>query len=71
MFSADVPDLSTFSEAVVSDPVQPGQLQPSPFRSFGFDFAVIVLLSAADYAVAKASKCHATWSNPPRPIDST
>jgi hypothetical protein len=41
---------------VVSDPVQPGQLQLSPFRSFGFDFAVIVLLSAADYALAKASK---------------
>ena len=41
---------------VVSDPPEPGQLQLSPFRSFGFDFAVIVLLSAADYAVARASK---------------
>jgi hypothetical protein len=41
---------------VVSDPVQPGQLQLSPFRSFGFDSAVIVLLSATDYAVPRASK---------------
>jgi hypothetical protein len=41
---------------VVSDPVQPGQLQLSPFRSFGFDSAVIVLLSATDYAVSRASK---------------
>lgn len=37
---------------VVSDPAGPGQLQLSPFRSFGFDSAVIVLLSATDYAVA-------------------
>jgi hypothetical protein len=41
---------------VVSDPPEPGQLQLSPFRSFGFDSAVIVLLSAADYAVARAAK---------------
>jgi hypothetical protein len=41
---------------VVSDPPEPGQLQLSPFRSFGFDAAVIVLLSAADYAVWRASK---------------
>jgi hypothetical protein len=41
---------------VVSDPPLPGQLQLSPFRSFGFDAAVIVLLSAADYAVWRASK---------------
>jgi hypothetical protein len=41
---------------VVSDPPLPGQLQLSPFRSFGFDSAVIVLLSAADYAVVRASK---------------
>jgi hypothetical protein len=41
---------------VVSDPVQPGQLQLSPFRSFSFDSAVIVLLSATDYAVSRASK---------------
>jgi hypothetical protein len=41
---------------VVSDPVEPGQLQLSPFRSFGFDAAVIVLLSATDYAVSRASK---------------
>jgi hypothetical protein len=41
---------------VVSDPAQPGQLQLSPFRSFEFDSAVIVLLAAADYAVSRASK---------------
>jgi hypothetical protein len=41
---------------VVSNPPLPGQLQLSPFRSFDFDFAVVVLLSAADYAVARASK---------------
>jgi hypothetical protein len=41
---------------VVSDPAEPGQLQLSPFRSFGFDSAVIVLLSATDYAVSRASK---------------
>ena len=41
---------------VVSDPPEPGQLQLSPFRSFGFDSAVIVLLSAADYTVSQASK---------------
>ena len=41
---------------VVSDPARPGQLQLSPFRSFGFDFTVIVLLSDTDYAVSRASK---------------
>jgi len=41
---------------VVTEPVQPGQLQLSPFRSFGFDSAVIVLLSATDYNVSSASK---------------
>jgi hypothetical protein len=41
---------------VVSDPAEPGQLQLSPFRSFGFDSAVIVLLSATDYTVSRASK---------------
>jgi hypothetical protein len=41
---------------VVADPAEPGQLQLSPFRSFGFDSAVIVLLSASDYAVSRASK---------------
>ena len=40
----------------LSDPAGPGQLQLSPFRSFGFDSAVIVLLSATDYAVLRASK---------------
>ena len=41
---------------VVSEPAEPGQLQLSPFRSFGFDSAVIVLLSATGYAVSRASK---------------
>jgi len=41
---------------VVSDPAEPGQLQLSPFRSFAFDSAVIVLLSATDYTVSRASK---------------
>ncbi len=41
---------------VVTDPAGPGQLQLSPFRSFGFDSAVIVLLSPTDYAVSRASK---------------
>jgi hypothetical protein len=41
---------------VVSDPPQTSQLQLSLFRSFDFDFAVIVLLSAADYSVVRASK---------------
>jgi hypothetical protein len=41
---------------VVSDPAKSGQLQLSPFRSLGFDSAVIVLLSATDYAVSRASK---------------
>jgi hypothetical protein len=41
---------------VVSEPAARGQLQLSPFRSFGFDSVAIVLLSAADYAVARASK---------------
>jgi hypothetical protein len=41
---------------VVSNPPKSGQLQLSPFRSFDFDAAVIVLLSATDYAVWRASK---------------
>ncbi|TVY98986.1 hypothetical protein EAS64_42555 [Trebonia kvetii] len=41
---------------VVSDPPEPSQLRLSAFRSFEFDAAVIVLLSAADYAVSRASK---------------
>ena len=41
---------------VVSEPAEPSQLQLSPFRSFGFDSAVIVLLSATDYTVTRASK---------------
>ena len=43
-------------DRVVSDPAEPGQVQLSPFRSFGFDSVVIVLLSATDYAVSRASK---------------
>jgi hypothetical protein len=41
---------------VVSDPVRPSQLQLGVFRSVGFDYAVIVLLSAVDYSVVRASK---------------
>src|SRR5258708_7634675 len=41
---------------VVSTPAEPGQLQLSPFRSFGFDSAVIVLLAATDCTVSRASK---------------
>lgn len=41
---------------VVSEPAEPGQLQLSPFRSFSFDFAVIVLLSDTDYVVTRAAK---------------
>jgi hypothetical protein len=50
---------------VVSEPAEPGQLQLSPFRSFGFDSAVIVLLSATDYTVTQASKvpCHVVESS--------
>jgi hypothetical protein len=50
---------------VVSEPAEPGQLQLSPFRSFGFDSAVIVLLSAADCTVSRASKvpCHVVESS--------
>lgn len=41
---------------VVSDPIRPGQTQLSPFRSFDFDQAVIVLLSDVDYTVRRAAK---------------
>ena len=39
---------------VVSDPPTRGQRQLSPFRSFDFDTAVIVLLADSDYAVWRA-----------------
>ena len=39
---------------VVSTPVRSGQLQLSPFRSFDFDEAVIVLFEDTDYSVRKA-----------------
>jgi hypothetical protein len=41
---------------VVSNPAKRDQLELSAFRSFGFDSAVIVLLSATDYTVSRASK---------------
>lgn len=41
---------------VVSVPPKAGQLQLSPFRSFDFDSAVIVLLSDRDYSVWKAAR---------------
>jgi len=40
---------------VVSDPPRAGQRQLSPFRSFDFDAAIIVLLKDSDYSVLKAS----------------
>jgi len=39
---------------VVSDPPLPGQRQLSPFRSFAFDAAVVVLLAGTDYSVRRA-----------------
>jgi len=39
---------------VVSDPARRGQRQLSPFRSFDFDEAVIVLFSDKDYSVSRA-----------------
>ncbi|WP_252974240.1 hypothetical protein [Janibacter melonis] len=39
---------------LVSSPVRRGQLQCSPFRSTGFDFAALVLLSDIDYSVVSA-----------------
>ena len=41
---------------VVSDPIRSGQTQLSPFRSFEFDQAVIVLLSDVDYTVRRATR---------------
>ena len=41
---------------VVSAPPKAAQLQLSPFRSFDFDSAVIILLSSVDYALWKAAK---------------
>lgn len=39
---------------VVSSPARADQLQLSPFRSFDFDDAIIVLLGDEDYSVRKA-----------------
>jgi hypothetical protein len=39
---------------VVSNPPRSGQLQLSPFRSFDFDDAVIVLFDDTDYSVRQA-----------------
>lgn len=39
---------------VISDPPASGQRQLSPFRSFDFDTAVIVLLSDSDYSIRHA-----------------
>ena len=39
---------------VVSEPRLRGQLQTSPFRSWDFKFAALVLLSLTDYKVVKA-----------------
>ena len=39
---------------VVSDPIKSGQRQLSPFRSFDFDEAVILLFDDADYSIRHA-----------------
>ena len=39
---------------VISEPLKSGQLQLSPFRSFDFDEAVIVLFDDVDYGVRQA-----------------
>jgi hypothetical protein len=39
---------------IVSDPPARGQLQLSPFRSFAFDVAIIMLLSSDDCSVRRA-----------------
>jgi hypothetical protein len=39
---------------VLSEPLKSGQLQLSPFRSFDFDEAVIVLFDDVDYGVRQA-----------------
>jgi hypothetical protein len=41
---------------LVDSPAKPSQLELSPFRSFDFDAAVIVLLSSATYEVVRASR---------------
>ena len=56
---------------VVADPAEPGQLQLSPFRSFGFDSAVIVLLRPPTTPCRGRRKCPATWLNLPRCTGST
>jgi len=40
---------------VVSEPMKTGQLQTSPFRSWDFEQAALVLLRDTDYQVLKAS----------------
>jgi hypothetical protein len=40
---------------VVGNPMQRSQRQASPFRSWDFDKAALVLLSATDYSVVRAS----------------
>lgn len=39
----------------VSDPPKPGQLQTSPFRSWGFDQALLMLVDERTYEVRRAS----------------
>lgn len=40
---------------LVSAPLKAGQLQTSPFRSWGFNRAAFVMLSGQDYSVVRAS----------------
>lgn len=53
---------------VVSTPIVASQIKTSPFRSWGFDHAALVLFREADYVVHAASlvpvataQAHATW----------
>lgn len=54
-FDVRIDDLRVQVKArVVSDPPRSGQLQLSPFRSFDFDEAIIVLFDDRDYGVRRA-----------------
>ncbi|HXP33689.1 MAG TPA: hypothetical protein VN820_06700 [Acidimicrobiales bacterium] len=50
------PDRYQVKARVVATPPSSGERELSPFRSFGFEWAVIVLLAEADYRVWRAVK---------------
>lgn len=56
---------------VVSDPPEPGQLQLSPFRSFGFDSASSFCSRPPTTPCRRRRKSLVTWSNLPRSTGST